>query len=127
MRSVHFHDYDTTIHAWRFIRLTEADPVLSVHHGEKHEEGWSSHSLRWTFYPEEGVVTCDWIDDGRDCDGRMTQSGRLICPVDQLAARDVYADGNAEASEEGPLPFRAPEWTDGGRWQRDYNAEAAGY
>lgn len=120
-----FFDYDPTISAYRFIQLSDDTPELEVSESHQHEEGWSSTYVRWAL--DGDVVTCEEHTDGRDCDGRMSTSTTAWCPVSALAAVEVYASGDHEASEGGPLPFRVPEWRQGRRSRRDYSAEAAGY
>lgn len=120
-----FFDYDPTISGYRYILLTEEDPTLETGESHQTDEGFSAVYTRWTL--RDGVVYCQTDTDGRDCDGRMCTTTVFTCPVADLAAREVYTDGNAEASESGPLPFRVPAWERSGYGQRDYSAEAAGY
>ncbi len=120
-----FFDYDPTIGAYRFIVLTDESPTVEATSGGQHEEGWSRTWISWTL--EGDVVIYRQATDGTDCDGRMSTESEYHCPIAKLATREVYANGNAEASEDGPLPFRVPEWTDGRASQLDYSAEDAGY
>jgi hypothetical protein len=120
-----FFDYDDSTSGYRFIVLTGDSPVLETSERHQHEEGWSSTYTRWEL--DGDVVTCSTYTGGRDCDGRHSSTFVVACPVGELAAREVYADGNDEASVGGPLPFRVPAWAERSRGQRDYSAEAAGY
>lgn len=125
MRPASFFDYDPSIRGWRFIRLTEEEPTLDT--GERHqdEEGWSSTSTRWALDGDR--VVCTTYRGHRDCDGHSSSTCVVACPVSDLAAREVYGDGDAEASVSGPYPFRVPAWDEEHFAQRDHAAEAAGY
>lgn len=125
LSTVSFFDYDVTISTWRYVTLSVDSPKVEATSGGQHEEGWSRTWISWEL--EGDTVIYREYTDGRDCDGRMSTSSLYSCPVADLAKRDVYASGNAEASVDGPLPFRAPDWTEGRRSQRDYSAESAGY
>ena len=120
-----FFDYDPSIGGYRYITLTEDSPRVESSHGGEHEEGWSRTDTIWEL--DGDVVVCTVYDDGRDCDGRLSTTTVVVCPVSDLAACDVYTDGDAEASASGPLPFRVPAWRERSRGQRDYSAERAGY
>ena len=123
--SAAFVDYDTAIGGYRYIVLTTDAPIVESSHGGQHEEGWSRTYERWELDGDVVVYTCH--TDGVDCDGRMTTTTRCYCGLANLADREVYESGDAEASESGPLPFRVPRWEHHRSRQRDYSAEAAGY
>jgi hypothetical protein len=118
--SVAFMDYDTAIGAYRYIRLTDADPEVSSTYGGQHEEGWSRTYNTWTLEGEAVVFTS--YTEGRDCDGRSSETHTVVCPVSEMASVTPYAPDGHE-----PMSFKVPAWRNGRRIQRDYSAEAAGY
>lgn len=72
-----------------------------------------------TFRHDGDRVTCIWSSWGRDCDGRYSDGGESMAPLNQLAVRAL------DFTEAAGL--LVPEWQAGDAWQRDYSAEAAGY
>jgi hypothetical protein len=61
------------------------------------------------------------VDDGTDCDGRLTRCSESYCTLDRLAVREPpqeYAEN---------VGIRTPEWERGPAYQRDWAAEACGY
>jgi len=106
----------------RFWAFAHNSPVkLTLHPGQllqhyafyRHDEGWASEAQTWFFDGQNVERTI--VDDGTDCDGRLTRTSDTFCPLADLASRIVPG--------EPPLP----EWQDRGYAQRDYSAEAAGY
>ena len=59
--------------------------------------------------PGRPFVVEEWINGGRDCDGRIEHSGVSSCPVTELAAVESYAE------ESGYADLR--------EWQRDWMHE----
>lgn len=98
------------------VKLTlKPDQVLTWGKFSKDDEGWSAASETWT-HVGSGVVL-DWRTDGRDCDGRVSETGSCFCPADRLAARVVDC---AEPS--------VPDWQPTiENLRRDYSAELANY
>ena len=96
------------------ITLREGRP-LHYHKGWYTDEGWSSESITWML--EDGVVTREIVNDGADCDGRLTRYLTQTCPVDLLAAEPAY----------GAIGYMVPAWSEKRARQRDYSAEAMGY
>lgn len=117
---VTFMDYDTAISAYRYIRLTDADPELHSTYGSRHEEGWSCIYNTWTL--DGDVVTFTSYTDSRDCDGPHYETTTVVCPVADLASVAPHVPEGEE-----PMPFKVPAWRNARRVQRDYSAEAAGY
>jgi len=106
----------------RFWTYINGGPVkLTLHPGqrltwgkwERTDEGWSSEAYTWTH--EEQWVSLQWCDDGVDCDGRMRRGGKSFVPLTSLHAGNTM-DG-----------ITYPAWREKDSWQRDYQAEAAGY
>tara|TARA_R100000963_G_C4629037_1_gene94555 strand:+ start:806 stop:1156 length:351 start_codon:yes stop_codon:yes gene_type:complete len=101
---------------WVKLTLRPGD-VLEHHTGGATDEGWDSE---WGAWSHEGDhVRFEWVSDGADCDGRMTNGGASVCPIGDLRARrDRYTGGRA-----------VPVWRseDDDEWRRDHAAEAAGY
>lgn len=76
------------------------------------EEGWTRVSRAWIH--EGDQVRTLWLDEGIDCDGRVSDGGEMVCPLDSLAVLPI----------DGVL---VPDWDVEQRWQRDYAAEAMNY
>lgn len=76
------------------------------------DEGWSSRSD--TYELRDGIVTHSWVDDGRDCDGRLTHTSSRWAHVTELAAV-------------GPEGRRVPLWHDMKTRVYDQYAQAMGY
>lgn len=121
-------DCDTPVRFWEhvnggFVKLT-LYPGQTLRHsqGGSHDEGWWSRANTWTFDGKE--VVNDSLDDGTDCDGRLSRRYVGACPVEKLYARiqePPYApvvDGKVVG---------LPDWQEVRSGQRDYTAEAAGY
>lgn len=118
-------------HNARFWVYTDAGPVkltlrpgqsLTHYVGGATDEGWSSFSSTWSH--EGDHVRREWCDDGRDCDGRLTRGGTDACPIGELAAgMPIYWPENEELFE----GIHVPAWGEPDRWQRDEQAELAGY
>lgn len=89
--------------------------TLHHSHGGRTDEGWHRESRVYSFDGE--TVSCDWSNDGADCDGRISHGGIVHCAADRLAAG--YHDAEAGAT--------FPDWQAGDSFQRDHSAEAAGY
>ena len=109
-----------------FVKLTlredehDEDNPLVLSRGQATDEGWSSLTER--FWLECGSVYCETIDDGRDCDGRMTSVSRHYC-----LPKDLRANEPGEYTPDADV--RLPHWTrarDGNSLYDEY-AEAAGY
>lgn len=87
--------------------------VLHHHQSWPTDEGWRSESERWE-HTGDGVRR-ETVSDGRDCDGRLTNSCTVFCPADKLAARVL--------EDYPPLP----EWKVIDTELYDEYARAAGY
>lgn len=93
---------------------------LHHHRGAPTDEGWESESHRWAF---DGVtVTQDWFSDGSDCDGRLSSGASVQANAEQRNSMTEDYSG-------APLPegVRMTAWERVDCFQRDYQAEAAGY
>ncbi len=102
-------------HNLEWTKLTlKPGQVLRWHKAWSHEEGWSSVGEEFTH--EGDYVRWRAVDDGRDCDGRLTQYRELTCPLTQLREPVRYTPD-----------YLLPAWEELDRSQRDYTAEAAGY
>ena len=78
------------------------------------EEGWCATSEHWSHEGDSVVNTWDSI--GVDCDGKLRTGGSRRAALDKL---------HEYRYEPGEPKF--PKWEDTAQWQRDYQAEAAGY
>ena len=55
------------------VKLTlKPGQILNHYHWERTDEGWSSRLDTWTFDEDDGFIYNNTVDDGRDCDGRLT-------------------------------------------------------
>ena len=79
-------------------------------------DGWSQAWERYTHDAETGRIESEWVTDGRDCDGRLTQAGSSFVGYDGLSS------GYRESAD-----VVYPEWEAGESSQRDEYAEASGY
>jgi hypothetical protein len=91
---------------------------------EKTDEGFSSTYETWEWCDIDGLVTHTHGSDGRDCDGRFQSGGEQRCRDNQLAQGrtnyDMLPDGKGKV-------IHFPNWYDAEQYQRDYEAEKAGY
>tara|TARA_Y100000034_G_scaffold4297_1_gene5081 strand:+ start:1322 stop:1657 length:336 start_codon:yes stop_codon:yes gene_type:complete len=92
-------------------------PGETVNHfsSENHDEGYSSTLQSWTYDEEEETVIYTRDEDGRDCDGRLSNSQTYTCPIDRLEHAQA-CDGHW-----------IPEWDRVSSRQRDWSAGAMGY
>jgi hypothetical protein len=78
------------------------------------DEGWNMDANTWIHYGKHIEVL--WVSDGRDCDGRMTNSGISRSSLEDLKAGHVNDEG-----------IKFPIWHSIENNQRDYEAEKMGY
>ena len=99
---------------------TEDEP-FALFRGGPCDEGWSS--LTELYWLDGGSVCCETIDDGRDCDGRLTDTRRFYCRPTNLK---VNAPGEYTPDPDVMLPQWKPA---GGRSHQIYDesAQAMGY
>lgn len=97
-----------------YVRLKlKAGQTLHISHGGPDDEGWHRRSEAWSL--DDGVIRNQVVNDGVDCDGRLTRYEEYVCPVE---------DRHSRPNIEGWL---MPAWETAGSRQRDYSAEAMGY
>lgn len=107
---------------------TESKSVC-FRHWERTGEGWSSEThfywLETEYDPRRGAsISVHFLlhTDGRDCDGRLSQTTEWSCPTHRLQIR------HPEADESSPgYGILWPEWKKMFSSQRDYSAEAMNY
>lgn len=87
---------------------------LGAYRGGPTEEGYFQEWI--TLYYQEGMVSCIRESEERDCDGRLDYGEDLICPVSKL--REIIDEEDQT---------RWPRWIPKNEWQRDHEAEKAGY
>lgn len=98
------------------VKLTvkENEPLdLAKHWG--HEEGWSSIGATYRYYPEKQIVIVEVVNDGVDCDGRITHFATYKCDVDRLQWGIQYNE------------TMLPEWIREDSSVYDANAQHANY
>jgi len=92
--------------------------MFTHHHFNRDEEGYSAETHEWE-HDGQGVIE-RFHSEGRDCDGRVSRSVELYCPLEKLRARSV-----TDMPADNGIGW--PEWDRSSESQRDYSAEAAGY
>lgn len=112
-------------------------PGQSITHfrGGPTEEGWFLEETTWYYDPYLDAVRCHTINDGVDCDGRLSHADEAISTLEDLrmvTAKKVYwtLDGGASFYPKLDDRYKAikkPRWETLESYQRDYAAEAAGY
>lgn len=122
-RNVRFFDYFNG----SFVKIT-LKPGQILRHYEAHdtEEGWDSNE---TIYQYDGDrVTCETINDGTDCDGRLTRHATYT--MDGLTSREVEREQSALEYRYGVKSsdhYPVANWKEIANGQRDYTAESMGY
>ena len=106
-------------HHQGWVKLTvKPNQTVSFSRAGAHDEGWYRNSSEITCVDSE--VIWDYCNDGADCDGRQTTTGRLVCKVEDLATERSY-DAETE------LTHMVPKWEKMSSSQYDQYAELAGY
>lgn len=77
------------------------------------DEGYSYEEDSWEHLGNR--IEHNWFVDGRDCDGRMTKTGSRISMLEDLKAHAGLDD------------LSYPVWRIEDYYQRDFEAEKAGY
>lgn len=86
--------------------------------GGRTDEGWSRRVNTWE-HAGEGVKL-SYLDEGRDCDGYVSQAGELFCKAEKLMS-DVFVRDDGRA-------IHRPEWEELSEPMcRDEYAEASNY
>ena len=83
--------------------------TLEHYQGAPDDEGWSSQCTTYELSGDGTELVAEYIDDGQDCDGRLTRF--------YSSRADAFRLDNS----------RWPHWTDLEAYQRDQYAEAMGY
>lgn len=106
-----------------FVKLT-LKPGQKLRHSQsgQHDEGWWSRANTWEFDGNE--VVNQSLDDGTDCDGRLSRGITLACPVERLYARIQELP---YAPDMGNGAIGLPDWKEVRSGQRDYTSEASNY
>ena len=99
----------------------DEDTPICLYTGSDTEEGWET---RREFYWLDcyGTLRSEVVDDGVDCDGRLTHHWRGF--VRGLAVHMPYAEEDRVFQGK---PVLLPAWEKISAGQRDYSAKAAGY
>lgn len=108
-------------HAWingGLVTLTiRPDRSLTHTTGGPTDEGYAWFSETWALgETDDGrpAVLRSYHKDACDCDGRLSSGGTLICPLGRLRTQSIRG-------------HMYPDWQTQEQYQRDYQAEAAGY
>ena len=91
-----------------------AGQSITHYSGGPTDEGW--HREVNTYSYDGRDIVHEWISDGVDCDGRLTQGGESYCHVHGLSSGYRDEDG-----------ITYPDWQLSAERQRDYSAEAMNY
>ncbi len=100
---------------------------INIHRYETTDEGYSFEQDN-ILLGEDGRVTMESVDDGRDCDGRLTRESHYV--MDGLTRIEVEQEPTAvmqRAGIEASWSVMVPNWMKARSTQRDEYAEAAGY
>jgi hypothetical protein len=102
---------------------------VDLHSGGPTDEGYHRATHVYYIDAEKGVLMGEHTWDSRDCDGRMSGGRDNWARLDELAVREPYAGelSALERQEAEARRVRYPEWQPLDRFQRDYQAEAAGF
>ncbi len=105
------------MHRDSWVKLT-LRPGQSLHtfSGGPTDEGWSSFAEQWQHVG--GAILRHTVNDGRDCDGRLTQHFECTCALENLRSRDCGLDD---------APDLLPDWQRVSASQCDEFAEAMGF
>lgn len=103
------------------VRLTMRDgDRIDLHRRWPTDEGYSEEAAAYTH--DGNSIGCDYFHAGRDCDGYLEGGAFTTCGLGALTARAPY---DRSLIAQG---IRWPEWKKPAAiWQRDPQAEAAGY
>lgn len=107
---------------WTKLCIKEGEKIHN-HHSESTEEGYKARAILWE--REGDIIRRTTIDDGRDCEGRLTHTYVDIVHLNKISSIEVYEI--TTCPNNAIQEFKAPEWEDEKEYQRDYAAEAAGY
>lgn len=105
-----FHNLD-----WVKITLRPGQKIEFCHF-EHTDEGFASSADRYENCGD--FLLHSWMHDGRDCDGRHSDSGERECRMDMLEADFTWDE---------TVDVRLPLWSKVESRQYDQFAEAAGY
>lgn len=94
---------------------------LVWYQGGPTHEGWRSKRVVFTHVGD--VIERETTSDGCDCDGRLTRTHTEICKIENLKLDEPYRE---EGSNDW-VPPGVPQWEKESSFQRDYEAERAGY
>lgn len=116
IQTLRFWHYDPKTESHVKLSLRKDGDAITFYQRTRTDEGWASIFERYT--RQGDVVAVESVDDGRDCDGRLTQAHEGIAHYWQLKAHTY--DGI-------PTDVRMPKWDKVKSGQRDEYAEAMGY
>ncbi len=85
------------------------------------DEGFAAEY--WHYEHDGDQLVAHVVDDGRDCDGRLTRCNTYHCPLTDLQRNPAF-DRPDSAENDG---IYLPDWRRGDSSQCDEYAEAAGY
>lgn len=101
--------------------------TVALYQYQTTDEGWNSDEDRITL-EEDGTVTLESVNDGRDCDGRLTRSASFI--MDGLTRVEIEKEPTAlmiKTKVQVSEVLFAPNWREWAHTNYDEYAQAAGY
>ncbi len=101
--------------------LLEHDRPIMMESGGPDDEGWHRERCMYRYDADAGVVYCESMSEGRDCDGYTSHRAEHQCAVADLASYMPPADYCDEHTRPTPL------WQRVSAEQRDEYAEMMGY
>ena len=108
---------------------------------EPTDEGWDRTVHTWHYDADSKVITVNYFNEGRDCDGYMSTHYERQCPLDMLQAKTVkhctggrwesFTDYDGTTAHEWVTTWEEqtgwPDWREVGHEYYDQNARAMGY
>lgn len=124
-----------------WIDFQGAPVLLKMRPGEAiriFEGGRTEEGHEWTeseFFYDGEFIHQEWHRDATDCDGRMESGGHLRVHIVEVLRPSGYSpildypeERHDEQRDQRGEPIRYVKWQKVNRsWQRDYQAERAGY
>jgi hypothetical protein len=104
---------------------------FNIYSYQQTEEGFASESHTYYYDAPDGIIERAIHTDGRDCDGRLSNTHNDTCRIDQIHAGGFGRLFNSRAGYNGDFvndySVKRPLWDCITRRQSDQYAEMAGY
>ena len=107
---------------------------FTVSCGGETEEGWSRTTENYHYDSRRRMIVAEFINDGVDCDGRLTRYATCECRLADLHIRPMFVGWKPNPKDPDGIQIEIydatillPDWERVDSHQRDYAAEAMGY